>query len=125
MATDNLSDTDDRVRKLLDAKFDPPTRQLAACVLTGKRTFGDALASALNSEEVARELVSVDVWRRDLRAALYFKRGRRRHIELSQFGRQYYQALEVQATLSGGVIARLARELRNENAQPIAQRSEE
>lgn len=75
MATDNLSETDDRVRRLASAEYQSRRskprglREPPPCELTGQRTFLDALV-ALLQKNVPPTCVSVTVWRNQLTAEI-------------------------------------------------------
>jgi hypothetical protein len=84
LATDNLSDTDKRVRRLADAPFQ--NRFKPRCLLTAQTSFKAAVSCILTSDATASAVTSVDVERKNLNGTLYFQRGRRRPIELSVFG---------------------------------------
>jgi hypothetical protein len=71
-ATDNLSDTDQRVGKLCDAS---PLFK-ATCPLTGAKTFKSALAQIFGSTEIARQVSAVFVNRTELYAHIQYRRGR-------------------------------------------------
>jgi hypothetical protein len=86
MATGHLSDTDKRVKKLAEAQFENNWRHKTGCALTGAQNFRSALVAVLESEKLASAVSSVSVLRNDLAAIIYFKRGRRRHVEISKFG---------------------------------------
>jgi hypothetical protein len=71
-ATDNLSDTDDRVCKLCDASplFKP------TCPLTGAKTFKTAMAQILGSTKIADRVSAVFVNRNWLVATIQYRSGR-------------------------------------------------
>jgi hypothetical protein len=103
LATDNLSDIDDRVVDLANAEFD--SRLEKSCLLTGKRTFKEALASILAADAMPRD-VNISVSRADLAATIFYYRGRRKHLEASRFGRDDFKRhrMEVVANLSSQVM---------------------
>lgn len=104
LATDNLSEIDNRVSELANARFD--ARLEKACLLTGKLTFKDALTAILTADTMARD-VSVAVSRLSLTASVFYYRGRRRHLDLSNFGREKFPqpaGMEVEAKLSSKVM---------------------
>jgi hypothetical protein len=114
LVTDNLSDTDDRVNALADAEFDP--RLEKSCLLTGKPTFKEALAAILAADVLARD-VHVSVSRSDLTATIYYCRGRRKYLEASRFGRDYWSLnpprMEVVANLPSQVMRSIWAALRS------------
>lgn len=103
LVTDNLSEIDNRVSQLANAPFD--SRLEKSCLLTGKLTFKQALAEILASDVLARD-VHLDVSRSDLTARIFFYRGKRRNLELSNFGRDRPgpRRIEVVANLPSQVI---------------------
>jgi len=123
MATGNLSDTDKRVKtlagarsveKLAGAQFDD-WRHKTGCALTRARDFRAALVAILESEQLAGAVRSVSVSRNNLAATIYFQRGRRRHIEVSNFGEQseaIATGLKVKAEISGDVLEAIGVALR-------------
>lgn len=72
-ATDNLSDTDERVVKL--CKASPTFKKV--CPFTGATTFRSALGIVLASYEKAKALEYVGVDRQDLSASIGYRVGRR------------------------------------------------
>lgn len=69
LATDNLSDTDERVRRLANAPY--RNRRRRACQITGKTTFVEALAETLAAEKVEPGTAAY-VSRTDLSASIYY-----------------------------------------------------
>lgn len=114
LATDNLSEMDDRVERLANAPFD--ARIAESCLLTGKRTFKRALAAILAADVLPRG-VSVSVSRADLTATIYYYRGRRKSLEASMFGEGGWPSLqprmEVVANLPSQVIRSIWSALRS------------
>ncbi|WP_040307795.1 hypothetical protein [Afipia felis] len=109
LATDNLSDTDERIKKLAEAKLGPDN---STCALTGERTFLGALAAALASETIARKVSSIEVSRRASRASLFYLQGRTSWAKETSFGRsREILQFEVHADLHGGAIGRLCKAL--------------
>jgi hypothetical protein len=117
LATDNLSDTDGRVIKLANAKFDASVEP--CCLLTGKDKFVDALAFALGARDLARKL-HVSVSRTSLSARMYYYRGRRRYLDASYFGRDLalHDSIEVTATLSSEAIKTIWRTVSTLETEP-------
>ncbi len=66
LATDNLSDTDDRVRRL------SKSRTKERCKLTGKTTFLDAFTAILASRDLAERVHTIEVDRTALSAEISF-----------------------------------------------------
>lgn len=123
MVTDNLSDTDERVVTLANARFDAVTqKKKIGCLLTGAWKFKDALAAILASEEIASRVAVVSVFRRDLAGSISFYRGpRRRVFESSRFGVSgRFPGYNVEASFSGG-LAGLSRRL---NAAELVEKNE-
>jgi hypothetical protein len=111
MATDNLSDTDDRVLKLAEAKFDASYRE-GGCMLTGAPNFKTALAAILRTTELAASVRSISVSRNQLSAEIFFERGARRGKGISRFGGNQHQIdLEIEAKISGGALMWISRKL--------------
>jgi hypothetical protein len=71
-ATDNLSDTDERVGKLCDAS---PLFK-ATCPLTGAKTFKSALAHIFGSTKIAGQVSAVFVNRNWLVGSIQYRSGR-------------------------------------------------
>jgi hypothetical protein len=135
MATDNLSDNDDRIVKLASASFD--ARKVPKCELTGATTFAMAVATILAAPNIAAALQMITVTRSDLSAAIYYIRGSRKLTELprafptdppryrntpsksrtSIFGHEYLQIdrLRIEASLYGGAVREIARILASQN----------
>jgi hypothetical protein len=90
LATDNLSDTDERVQKLALAPFVGKKRD--RCAWTGAQTFVDALTFLLSRDAPippwpkAGARTSVRVYRRDLSASIFFVWSRRPGEGKSEFG---------------------------------------
>lgn len=59
LATDNLSDTDERVRELTHAPYRSRAKRRQSCPLTGAKTFVDALAILLDRDQPMDVVVSV------------------------------------------------------------------
>jgi hypothetical protein len=112
MVTDNLSDTDDRVQNLADAKVDVRAHK-KGCRLTKAPTFKTALASILASEELAAAVQSIQVSRTDLHGSIYFVRGRNRTHGRSRFGQEapFPNNLEVSARIRGEVVQTISKAL--------------
>jgi hypothetical protein len=115
LATENLSDTDDRVQRLAFAPFTgtdkrvrkPARSELQRCPWTGARTFVDALTFLFSRDAPIRPSpkpdghTSVYVNRRDLTASIYFATSGRSNF--SNFGhrdRVDRRAVEVRAALN-------------------------
>jgi hypothetical protein len=113
MVTDNLSDTDDRVRTLADAEVDVRA-QKNGCRLTKAPTFKAALATILASEELAASVRSINVSRSDLHGTIYFVRGINRAHGRSRFGQEapFPNNLEASARILGRVVQTISKELR-------------
>lgn len=110
LATDNLSDVDDRISRLANARFDTAAGS-KVCPLTGAKTFVDALAAIMSSEDVAASVDSIEVSRTDLWAALYYRRPKRRSVDLSYFGQRWPRSFQVRAEVSGGVLLGICQSL--------------
>jgi hypothetical protein len=126
MATDNLSDTDQRVRRMAKARYssrqDDAAQHKAGvrCKLTGKVCFVDALAAILGSERLAAEVIVINASRETYpagSAVIDFRPGGaapERRSERSVFGRVdfYHDHMLVETTLYGKVVQRIEAELR-------------
>ena len=136
MATDNLSDSDDRIIRLAHASFDASAVQ--KCGLTEAPTFAKAVAAILAAPKKAEALNVIAVTRSDLSAAIYYIKGSRKLTELprrafptdpprysgmsgksrtSIFGRESFQAnrLEIEARLHRVAVQEIARILESQN----------
>jgi hypothetical protein len=116
MVTDNLSDTDDRVQKLANAKFlEQLRRERNGCGLTRKRNFRDALVAILSSEKLATAVSSVRVVRHNLAASIYFKFGNRGSVRSSAFGAERdwsSECMVVEANINGELLLAIGDALR-------------
>jgi hypothetical protein len=133
MATDNLSDTDIRVRKMAQARHrdvkdedkwqDEPWEGLGRiggrCKLTGKVCFVDALAAILGSERLAAQVHMIRAFRETSPSVIirFWPDGQvpaDGAFEGSRFGRGdfYPDHMLVETTLSGFVVKRIEAELR-------------
>jgi hypothetical protein len=117
MVTDNLSDTDGRVRRLAEAKVNEKRdlghlkHQKGHCGLTGKRDFKSALVAILGSEELHSSGIFVRVSRNDLLAKIVY--GREDLIQETQFGKNSGVAsnLEVEASIDWPVLVSISKAL--------------
>lgn len=102
LATDNLSDTDRRVKKLANAKTNPEAK---AGRLKGSPNFGCALAAILNSDELTDEVKAVRVSRTNFSAWITF-RDDFRPLEVCEFGAgpPGPNNVEIQAILTGEAL---------------------
>lgn len=121
MVTDNLSETDDRVRRVAEAEFlGKRTRRgpNPRCALTGKRDFKSALVALLRMTEFPPR-VYVEVSRNDLYSVItWFDRTKER-VDRSLFGGEASAAshLTVRAYLENGALQSIAAALRQANDQ--------
>jgi hypothetical protein len=128
MVTDNLSDTDDRVRMVAEAQFfnnkhwgrhTPKPR----CALTGRRDFKSALIALLRMTELPPGL-TVSVSRKDLSAAITWGINIRKHR--TQFGEYHPMVgLFVDATLPEGALQSIGASLRQANKEDPNPESED
>jgi hypothetical protein len=114
MVTDNLSDTDGRVQRLSDAKlYRHPERGPR---LKGASTFRAALIAILNSDKLAAEIGTIEVFRNNLSANVYF--GDRISLDnVTRFGDQRLlpkDNLYVTAWLDGSVMKAIGKALKND-----------
>ncbi|MGY2935986.1 hypothetical protein ACVWZ6_005588 [Bradyrhizobium sp. GM6.1] len=115
MATDNLSDTDSRVRRLANSKPDPTIFEDGCCELTGASTFAEALEVILDREEVAKRVDRIDVSRSNMSADIWYRPTRRRsYREATTFGPKYPRDFDVTSHLSGELLMHVGKLLRNE-----------
>lgn len=108
LATDNLSEIDNRVVELAGARADSKT-----CPLTGAPNLAKALAIVLSSEGIAAKVSGVVVNRATLSAQLRLRR-KLDGAEFSGFGRRTATPrhhLEIEARLSGSLVAEIAGDL--------------
>jgi hypothetical protein len=114
MVTDNLSDTDGRVKRLANAKIDLRTRK--GCRLTGAQNFRAALVAILGSEDLAAAVTAIRVSRRDLYASIYFELGRDRRRFHTRYGQEapFPNNLEIDARLKGSVVKMICEALQTE-----------
>jgi hypothetical protein len=82
LATDNWSDTDERIRKLAAASYSDKRKNL--CPITGQRTFMEALASIIEADEID-PLTDIRVFRTTLGASILQSNRKR----WSDFGTTY------------------------------------
>jgi hypothetical protein len=123
MVTDNLSDTDDRVRKLANAQVvgrGMLKRQKARCRLTGKRDFKSALISILRSKEYPA-FILVQVSRTYLTAKITYgiagsSEKNQDHIQVSEFdgGSDIASGLVVEASLGLQVLETIGKALQGD-----------
>ena len=118
LATDSMSETDERVGALAKARFDDITKP--KCELTGTSRFGDALTAILQSKEIASRVWRVEVSRTSARATIWFRRGR--NIHQSNFGNEramrMMPAIEVEAKLSDFAIRNIMTALKRWRGVP-------
>jgi hypothetical protein len=120
MVTDNLSDTDSRVRRLAEAKVNEKRtlghlkRHKGCCGLTGKRDFKSALVAILGSEEFHRSGILIRVARNELRAKIMY--GREDLIQETEFGKSTASAgnLEVEASIDWPVLESISKALQSD-----------
>ncbi|MHC2371297.1 hypothetical protein ACVIQT_005945 [Bradyrhizobium diazoefficiens] len=120
MVTDNLSETDDRVRRLAEAEILGRRRRKGhnpRCALTGRRDFKSALVALLRMTEFPSR-VSVEVSRNDLYSVItWFDRAKER-FDRSVFGEiEAPSYLNVRAYLEDGAVQSIAAALRQANDQ--------
>lgn len=116
MVTDNLSDTDDRVRWAAEAELLGTRRRKGPkprCALTGKRDFKSALVTLLRMTEFP-VLVDVEVSRSDLHSTINWVGGTKGRGGSSQFGEKDWTAsyLTVRSCLKNGALQSIASALR-------------
>jgi hypothetical protein len=128
MVTDNLSDTDDRVRKLALAPFVDGKKD--RCPWTGAAVFKDALAFILSAKSAFKRgrdapTASVRVSRANAAASIWFDRWpkmtdpRSRGRGISEFGEFYRRSgdkLRIEAELPNGALNEIRRLLSNEGS---------
>jgi hypothetical protein len=118
MVTDNLSDTDNRVKKVAEAQFygkpTPGHFPKLRCGLTGKRDFKSALIAILRMTEFPIRL-SLTVSRNYFCSRIFWMRDEITYR--SEFGDWSGTAsnLAVDASLRDGVLETISRALRSEN----------
>lgn len=118
LVTDNLSETDDRVRRAAEAEFlGTRTRRGKRCPLTGRRDFKSALVALLRMTEFPTR-VSVELARRDFYSVITWVDGAKERVEHSLFGGDAGTAgyLNVRAYLEDGALQSIAAALRQANA---------
>jgi hypothetical protein len=112
MATDNLTETDERVRRLAKA------RTKARCNLTGKTSFLDAFVAILESKDLAERVFQIEVRRPAMAAVIYFFDAPGpmvvRTTSTTEFGRPAEDPLqmETQSRLLGGAVSMIGVRLR-------------
>jgi hypothetical protein len=105
LATDNLSETDDRIRGLMDAA---PVRG-KRCPLTRMPTFLDAMAAILLSKNLSRRVINVTVSRNDGTARVGFTIGGKEVAsEFRSKGSERKAGLRVEASFDRDTIALIA-----------------
>jgi hypothetical protein len=123
MATDNLSETDDRVQKLARARFRKALRRDAdGCVLTGARSFQHALVEILDSEKLSAAVFRIRVVRHSLTASIAFFYGSRGSVKSSVFGGVAYprpKFMMVESSISGEVLLTIGNALRASPSQNV------
>jgi hypothetical protein len=120
MVTDNLSDTDERVRKLAFAPFIDGKKD--RCPLSGAAAFKDALSFVLSSAAPASKPgrtfhTSVRVFRNEPAAQIWF--GNFARMKSSEFGkvdRRRSDRLRVEAELPNDALNEIRRLLSNEGS---------
>jgi hypothetical protein len=102
LATDNLSDTDRRVKKLANAKIDPEAKVRR---LQGSPNFRSALAAILDNDQLTDDVKTIGVSRTNFSAWITF-RDDYRPREVCEFGRVPPKPsnLEIQAILTGEAL---------------------
>jgi hypothetical protein len=100
LATDSLTETDDRVKALARAKS-----VKGRCPLTGAGRFSEAVAAILNVNGVPAPLLEIRVWRATPRARIYFQLPDQ-SIAHSDFGTEgpARLAIDVNANVSAMVL---------------------
>jgi hypothetical protein len=110
MATDNLTETDERVRRLAKA------RSKARCNLTGKTSFLDAFAAILESKDLAQRVFQIEVRRPAMAAGIHFLPAGQAFglTSATEFGRPAEDTLqmETQSRLLGGAVSMIGVRLR-------------
>jgi hypothetical protein len=110
MATDNLSEMDDRIAQLAGAKIST-WRKSKRCGLTGAETFLDALDAIVGSPTLAERVLSVHVERQPLESSIHWKQPRSDNRDVSPFenkSRQYDYPIWVSARLDGSTLRKIA-----------------
>jgi hypothetical protein len=117
MVTDNLSDTDDRVRTVAEAQVLGRGRA-PRCTLTGRRDFKSALVALLRMTDLPEGL-TILVSRKKLSAAIHWgnrAEGRSRRTEFGDFMELHFPPfLVVDATLPEGALQSISASLRAAN----------
>jgi len=117
LATDNLSDMDERIIRLAHA----PVREFRnrkECRLTKQTVFLQALSSTLADYELAKRVSTVRVNRRSLEATIYWQQKISGKVDLSKFdsgGGDAECSLVVTARLDGTALRHIAAMLAMEN----------
>lgn len=119
LATDNLSEMDERIAALARAPIDEWHKR-KICRLTRKTTFVNALAEVIRHPELAQRVRSVEVERQGVYATIYWEQSISKKVELSRFN--HYRSgerasIEVRAQLSGRALARIGARLKAEETQ--------
>jgi len=123
MVTDNLSDTDSRVRRVAEAYVYGKRRShqfkhhKSRCGLTGKRDFKSALIAILRMTEFPSGLI-INVSRNYFCSKIFY--GRDDVVHVSEFGDWSGTAsnLVVEASLKSGVLETIGRALQSETKKP-------
>jgi hypothetical protein len=116
MATDNLSDTDARVKRLANAKVDAAIYR-HGCGVTGATTFVEALAALLGSEDLCRLVESAIVSRSNLSARIFYRKPpKRNYSEATVFGPDYPREFDVTSHVSGDMLRFVCRALKEQSA---------
>ena len=119
--TDNLSDTDERVGLLCEAKFESGGQ----CRFTKQTTLRSAVAAVLSSEELARRITSLSVDRSRLRAMIGYRARVRTmfsSFEASRELRFHFPWITTEAMVSEHLFKFVSGDLARINAQlPLRQ----
>lgn len=110
LATDSLSDTVTAVRSIATAELVNRTKR---CLLTGQRSFLDALAQILSRRQDLWKVLSVTVDRTRARAIIKYKRGSKSAFSLflGEEG-ELVSPLQIEATIDHRVLAEISKDLR-------------
>lgn len=117
MATDNLSDTDDRVRLLADGRPDPSTLKESGCDFAGARTFAGALEAILAEDEIAKRVQSVTVSRLNMSAHVWYRPAKRKSSVAVAFGPDLARDFDVTSHVSGVMLRYLGEQLRDDTSR--------
>lgn len=115
LATDSLSETDERVARLADAKF-AGSGSASKCELTGASLLSDAVGALLADQEILKSFVGIKVSRSTMSASIYFTAKRSGTTKESVFGKPtMHSGLEVEALLRAEAFRQIAMALELSN----------